>query len=50
MPTPSELDWARRVLAGFAEADGGVFTLDGRMVDLPVMLLARRTVAQAGAQ
>jgi citrate lyase subunit beta/citryl-CoA lyase len=47
-PTPAQLDWARRVEAGFAEAGGGVFNLDGRMVDAPVVRLARRLIAQAG--
>jgi citrate lyase subunit beta/citryl-CoA lyase len=46
-PSTKELDWARRVLAGFAAAQGGVFTLDGRMVDAPVVRLAQRLLAQA---
>lgn len=44
MPSAAELDWARRVVAGFAAAGGGVFSLDGRMVDAPVLLLAQRTL------
>lgn len=48
-PSPAELDWARRVLAAFEEAGGGVFSLDGRMVDAPVLLLAQRTLAQSRA-
>jgi citrate lyase subunit beta/citryl-CoA lyase len=35
-PTAAQLDWARRVLEGWRAADGGVFTLEGRMVDAPV--------------
>ena len=46
-PTPTELDWAQRVLAAFEAAGGGVFSLDGRMVDAPVVRLAQRTLAQA---
>lgn len=46
-PSAPELDWARRVQAAFAEAGGGVFSLDGRMVDAPVLRLALRTLAQA---
>ena len=42
-----ELDWARRVQAAFTVAGGGVFSLDGRMVDAPVLRLAQRTLAQA---
>jgi citrate lyase subunit beta/citryl-CoA lyase len=44
-PSAAEVDWARRVTAG-AEAHGGAaFNLDGRMVDLPVIRLAQRTLA-----
>jgi citrate lyase subunit beta/citryl-CoA lyase len=43
-PSTAELDWAQRVVAGFATAGGGVFSLDGRMVDAPVLLLAQRTL------
>ena len=31
-----------------AAAGGSAFTLDGRMVDAPVLLLAQRTLARAG--
>jgi len=48
-PSPAELDWARRVLAAFEAAGGGVFSLDGRMVDAPVLRLAQRTLAQSHA-
>ena len=47
-PSAQEVDWARRVQAAFAAAGGGVFSLDGRMVDAPVLRLAQRTLAQAG--
>jgi citrate lyase subunit beta / citryl-CoA lyase len=46
LPSAAELDWARRVVAGFKAVGGGVFSLDGRMVDAPVLLLAQRTLAQ----
>ena len=46
-PSAQELDWARRVQAAFTTAGGGVFSLDGRMVDSPVLRLAQRTLAQA---
>jgi len=48
-PSAAEIDWARRVVAGFAAAGGGVFSLDGRMVDAPVLLLAQRTLALQAA-
>lgn len=48
-PTEEELAWARKVLAA-DEASGGAATqVDGRLVDLPVVLQARRTVARAAA-
>lgn len=49
-PSAAELDWAQRVQAAFEAAGGGVFSLDGRMVDAPVLLLAQRTLAQAGVR
>jgi citrate lyase subunit beta/citryl-CoA lyase len=48
-PTEAECDWARRVLAAEVAAGGGAFSVDGKMVDPPVLLLARKilqTVAQ----
>lgn len=49
-PNPAETDWARRVLAAFEVAGGSVFSLDGRMVDAPVLLLAQRTLARTAAR
>lgn len=46
-PSATELDWAQRVLAACAAAGGGVVSLDGRMIDSPVMRLAQRTLAQS---
>jgi len=48
-PSTAELEWARRVIDNSREMGGGVFTLDGRMVDAPVLLLAERTLAQQAA-
>lgn len=45
-PTPAELAWARRVVEKNSSAGGGVFSLDGRMVDAPVLRLAQHTLAQ----
>ncbi|MFV0679702.1 HpcH/HpaI aldolase/citrate lyase family protein [Ottowia sp.] len=47
VPTPQQADWARRVVEGFAAAQGGVFTLDGRMVDAPVVKLAEQMLGRA---
>ena len=43
-PSEGEVDWARRVLAASAAANGGVVCLDGRMVDAPVLRLAQRVL------
>lgn len=47
-PTPEQLAAARRVLAAAAASTSGVVAVDGRMVDLPVVRIARRIVEQAG--
>ena len=47
MPSAAELRWAERVIAADAAARGAAVQLDGRMVDLPVVLQARRTLARA---
>ncbi|MET8425383.1 HpcH/HpaI aldolase/citrate lyase family protein [Nocardia sp. NPDC059091] len=45
-PTPGEVDWARRLLAE-APNHRGVFTFEGRMVDMPVIRHAERIVQRA---
>ena len=45
-PTVQEIERARRVLAADAAAPGAA-RLDGRMIDRPVVLAARRTLARA---
>ena len=47
MPTAEELTSAHKVLAAAAAAGGAAVQVDGRMVDLPVVLQARRLVARA---
>ena len=47
-PTETELAWARRVIDASAATGDGVFTLDGRMVDAPVLRLAQRMLASQG--
>ena len=45
-PNSEELDWAQRVVDAFAaDPDAGVVRLDGRMVDKPHLLKARRMLA-----
>lgn len=49
-PTEEEIDGARRVVEAFdaGVASGqGVATLDGRMIDMPVVVAARRVLARA---
>jgi citrate lyase subunit beta/citryl-CoA lyase len=49
-PTPAQLDGARRILdAARAHSGRGVFALDGRMVDEPLIRQARRLLARAGS-
>jgi citrate lyase subunit beta/citryl-CoA lyase len=45
-PTREALDWAERVLAA-AEGVDGVFALDGRMIDEPLLRQARRVLDAA---
>ena len=49
-PTAAQLEWAQRVLQAEAAAGGGAFTVDGRMVDPPVLKLARQCLAMAGIE
>jgi citrate lyase subunit beta/citryl-CoA lyase len=44
-PSTEELAWARRVTEAVGAAGGGVVSLDGRMVDAPVLRLAQRLLA-----
>ena len=53
MPTESEIERAKRVLdiAAEAEADGrGAVSLDGEMIDLPVILRAQNVLRDAGLE
>jgi len=47
-PTEAEIEWARRVVQAFEEAEAvgqGAVAVDGQMVDLPVVERARRLLA-----
>lgn len=46
-PTPGEIEWATQVLA-LADRSGGVFELEGQMVDVPVIARARRMLGSLG--
>lgn len=46
-PSAAEIDWAKRVIATFADNPGaGVLTLDGKMLDRPHLVLAQRLLAR----
>ena len=48
-PSAQEVDWAKRVVDVFESNPGsGVLTLDGKMLDRPHLVLARRLLARAG--
>ena len=46
-PTAAEIEFAQGVAAAYDAANGGVCTYKGKMIDEPVMLSARRTLARA---
>ena len=46
-PTSAEIEFAQGVAAAYEAAAGGVCTYQGKMIDEPVMLSARRTLARA---
>lgn len=51
-PTPEELDWAARVVEAAAEADKqglGAVRLEGRMIDLPIILRAEKLIARTAS-
>jgi citrate lyase beta subunit len=47
MPSTEQLAWAEKVLAASQRAAGGATTLDGAMVDAPVVLRAQRLLERA---
>ncbi|WP_336339029.1 HpcH/HpaI aldolase/citrate lyase family protein [Haloarcula brevis] len=47
-PDAERVAWARRILNARDAADGGVFVVDGEMVDAPQVTQARRVLERAG--
>ena len=47
-PTEEELRWSNQVIEADKAAKGGVAKLNGRMIDRPVVLLAKRLLVLAG--
>jgi len=48
-PSPERIEWAERLLSARDDADGGVFVLDGEMIDAPQIRQAERVLERAGA-
>ena len=51
-PTAEEIDWAEKVVAASEDAQVkglGAVSLDGRMIDLPIVLRAQRLLERAKA-
>lgn len=46
-PTPAQIDWATRIVAATRAAAGAATTLDGTMVDAPVVARAQRILKHA---
>ena len=46
-PSPAEIEWAQRVVNAASEAQGQAVSLDGKMVDLPVIRKAEQILQQA---
>ena len=44
-PSDSDIEWARKIMAGVASAQGAVFQVDGKMVDRPVINRAEKILA-----
>jgi len=44
-PGPDEVAWAHRVLDAMASSNGGATTVDGKMVDKPIVVQAERILA-----
>lgn len=45
-PSAERVEWAKKVMAGSDEHDGGVFALDGEMIDGPVIAQARAVLSR----
>ena len=49
-PGPAQIEYARRVIAAWEDArasERGVFTLDGKMIDAPLVAVQRRVLERA---
>jgi citrate lyase subunit beta / citryl-CoA lyase len=48
LPTLEEIDWAKRVMTAIGESEGSATTVDGKMVDVPVIRKAEDILRTAG--
>jgi citrate lyase subunit beta/citryl-CoA lyase len=51
-PLPEEIEYARRVVAAFEEAEAqgkGATSMDGKMIDIPIVKRARSLLAMEDA-
>lgn len=46
-PTAAQIDWAQRIIAAADQSNGAAVSLDGAMVDAPVIARARNILARA---
>jgi citrate lyase subunit beta/citryl-CoA lyase len=46
LPALEELVWARKIVAAVSESGGAAISVDGKMVDAPVIALAQRLLAE----
>lgn len=46
-PTAAQIDWAQRIIAAAEQSNGAAVSLDGAMVDAPVIARARNILARA---
>lgn len=46
LPSSEEMQWAERVVAAFTASEGGATSVDGKMIDKPVVDRARRVIAE----
>jgi citrate lyase subunit beta / citryl-CoA lyase len=47
-PSEKEVDWAHRVISALAQGGLGAVTVDGKLVDRPIELMARAILEEAG--
>jgi citrate lyase subunit beta/citryl-CoA lyase len=48
LPNAEEIAWARAVMAAVAQSDGGAISLNGKMIDKPVIMQAEKCLRQIG--